>query len=61
MQRAKMPMIAKGRYWPSYIVHLCACRDFNVSNGEKDVCKEESDEAGDCRFLSFDRNLRRSR
>lgn len=32
-----------------------------VSAGENDVCKDATEEEGDCLLLSFDRNLRRMR
>jgi hypothetical protein len=45
---------------PSCHVHLCCCNDLRVSAGEKEVCKAVTEDAGDDRFRSFERILRRS-
>lgn len=60
MDKEKMPKKARSNQCPSYIVHLCACKDLRVSNGENDVCNAVIEDAGDCRFRSFERSFRRS-
>ena len=60
MHSEKIPSMASIRYWPSYAVHRCDCKDRRVSAGEKEVCRVVIVEAGDCRFRSFERSFRRS-
>lgn len=46
--REKMAIMAKIRYWPSYMDHGWARRERKVSAGEKEVSSEAMDEVGDC-------------
>jgi hypothetical protein len=57
-QREKIPRNASSKYCPSYSDQRCDCNARMVWVGEKDVCKLVED-AGDCRFRSFDLSLRR--
>jgi len=46
--REKMAIIAKIKYWPSYIDHGCERSERSVSAGEKEVSSEAMDDVGDC-------------
>ena len=58
-QREKIPRKAKNRYCPSHTVHLCFCSALSVSSGFIEVWRAVIVEAGDCRFLIFERSFRR--
>ena len=60
MLRANNPTMARTKYCPSYMVHLWACNDLSVSDGDRDVWREDNDDAGDCLVLSFERSFRRN-
>jgi hypothetical protein len=57
-QRENTPRKASSRYCPSYRDQRCDCNARMVSVGEKEVCREVIEDAGDCRFRSFDLNFR---
>lgn len=59
--KEKKPMMRSNKYWKSYSVHRCVCKDLRVSTGEKEVCNLDMDEVGERRLRSLDRSLRRMR
>ena len=61
MLKQNTPRIAINTHCPSSTDHLCACSALNVSMGEKEVCREANELAGDCRLRSLLRSLRRRR
>ena len=56
----KMPRTARYKYWLSYTVHRCDCREHRVSMGKNEVWSAVREEAGDSRFRSLERSLRRN-
>jgi hypothetical protein len=62
--KEKMAIMAKIKYWPSYMDHGCERSERSVSAGEKEVSSEAMDDVGDCLLCMRDfvaLHLRRTR
>lgn len=60
MLKQKMPSMASRSHCPSRTDHLCSCNARMVSIGETEVCRAETEDAGDCLLFNFDRILLRN-